>query len=86
MVEQEQAAQEDVVFESLPVNIEAGKMEEMSEFDKRLKRAARFGLDPESVAGPQSKIVKPLSEMPEDFGQVRDRMELIQGSERVEKI
>jgi hypothetical protein len=74
-----------VVFESLPANIQADEVTELSEYDKRMKRAARFGLDPAKVAGPQAAAASEDQEMA-DFSQVRGKMELIQGGERVEKI
>ena len=43
---------QDVVFESLPINIVPEKVDEMSEYAKRMKRAQRFGIDPTKVAGP----------------------------------
>ena len=45
---------EDVVFEMLPVNVEPGQTHTLSEYDKRMRRAARFGIDPTKVAGPQA--------------------------------
>ena len=45
---------EDVVFEMLPVNVEPGQTHTLTEYDKRMKRAARFGIDPTKVAGPQA--------------------------------
>ena len=45
---------EDVVFEMLPINVEPGQTHTLSEYDKRIKRAARFGIDPTTVAGPQA--------------------------------
>ena len=43
---------EDVVFEMLPINVEPGQTHTLTEYDKRMKRAARFGIDPSTVAGP----------------------------------
>ena len=45
---------EDVVFEMLPINVEPGQTHTLTEYDKRMKRAARFGIDPSTVAGPQA--------------------------------
>lgn len=50
-----QAPLEDVVFEMLPINVEPGQTHTLTEYDKRMKRAARFGIDPTSVAGPQAQ-------------------------------
>lgn len=44
---------EEVVFEMLPINVEPGQTHTLTEYDKRMKRAARFGMDPSQVAGPQ---------------------------------
>ena len=82
---------EDVVFESLPVNIEPDKAGEMTEYAKRMKRAARFGLDPSKVAGPQAKLVMDDQEGGQDEAMVDytdavNKMEMIQGSDRVDKI
>ena len=52
----EDTGMQDVVFESLPVNIDPSKIDDMTEYAKRMKRAARFGLDPAKVAGPQAKL------------------------------
>lgn len=48
---------EDVVFEMLPINVEPGKTHELTEIEKRMKRAARFGIDPAQVAGPQASAM-----------------------------
>ena len=48
---------EDVVFEMLPINVEPGQTHTLTEYDKRMKRAARFGIDPSTVAGPQALSV-----------------------------
>ena len=45
---------EDVVFEMLPINVEPGQTHTLTEYDKRMKRAARFGIDPTKAAGPQA--------------------------------
>ena len=42
------------MFEMLPVNVEPGQTHTLSEYDKRMRRAARFGIDPTKVAGPQA--------------------------------
>ena len=43
---------EEVEFEMLPINVEPGQTHNLTEYDKRMKRAARFGIDPTTVAGP----------------------------------
>lgn len=45
---------QEVVFEMLPINVEPGMTHTLTEYDKRMKRAARFGIDPSKVAGPQA--------------------------------
>jgi len=45
---------EEVVFEMLPINVEPGMTHTLTEYDKRIKRAQRFGIDPALVAGPQA--------------------------------
>lgn len=39
----------------LPINVEPGQTHTLTEYDKRMKRAARFGIDPTKVAGPQAQ-------------------------------
>ena len=43
---------EDVVFEMLPINVEPGQTHTLTEYEKKMRRAARFGMDPAAVAGP----------------------------------
>ena len=75
---------EDVVFESLPVNVQPG--EQLTEYDKRLKRAARFGIDPTTAAGPQAKTaeVSMVDEM--DPNMAFNTMELGSAAPKVDKI
>ena len=47
---------EHVVFEMLPINVEPGMTHSLTEYDKRMKRAARFNLDPSQIAGPQAQL------------------------------
>ena len=75
---------EDVVFESLPVNVEPGA--QLTEYDKRMKRAARFGIDPTEVAGPQAKANEMTVDDGLDANQVFDQMALGSGAPRVGKI
>ena len=44
-----------VQFECPPMEVNIDPNAQLSEFDKRMKRAARFGIDPTAVAGPQAK-------------------------------
>ena len=74
---------EEVVFESLPINIEPGA--QLSEYDKRMKRAARFGIDPFSVAGPQANVEMPVDESM-DADQAFNQMALGSGAPRVNMI
>ena len=43
-----------VQFECPPMEVNIDPNAQLSEFDKRMKRAARFGIDPTAVAGPQA--------------------------------
>ena len=47
---------QEVVFEMLPINVEPGMTHTLTEYDKRMKRAARFNLDPSQIAGPQAQL------------------------------
>ena len=40
----------------LAPNIDAKGIATMTEYERRLARAARYGLDPTKVAGPQSEL------------------------------
>ena len=75
---------EDVVFESLPVNVQPG--EELSEYDKRLKRAARFGIDPTTAAGPQAKAAEVIMTDEMDADRAFNTMELGSAAPKVDKI
>ena len=63
----------------------------MTEYAKRMKRAARFGLDPAKVAGPQAKLDAAEQEGGQDeamvdYQEAVDKMQMIQGTERVDRI
>lgn len=45
---------EDVQFVCEPMLTNIAPGAQLSEYDKRMKRAARFGIAPEKVAGPQA--------------------------------
>ena len=75
---------EDVVFESLPVNVQPG--EQLSEYDKRMKRAARFGIDPVQAAGPQAKAAEINMDAAMDANQAYNTMELGSAAPKVDKI
>ena len=58
---------EEVEFEMLPINVEPGQTHEMTEYDKRMKRAARFGIDPTKVAGPQAATTANMTTTEDDM-------------------
>lgn len=76
---------EEVVFEMLPINVEPGMTHTLTEYDKRMKRAARFGIDPTKVAGPQAQSNAPIDEAM-DVDQAFDVMATGSGAPKVEKI
>ena len=76
---------EDVVFEMLPTNIDPETAHTMTEYDKRMKRAARFGMDPSKVAGPQAQAAAVENEEM-DVDQAFDTIAMGSGGEKVSKI
>ena len=58
---------EEVEFEMLPINVEPGQTHEMTEYEKRMKRAARFGIDPTAVAGPQAATTANITSTEDDM-------------------
>lgn len=82
---------EDVVFEMLPINVVPGQTHTLTEYDKRMKRAARFGIDPSTVAGPQvaalaSAANATTDDQEMDAEQAFDIMATGSGAQRVGKI
>lgn len=81
---------EDVVFEMLPINVEPGQTHTLTEYDKRMKRAARFGLDVAQVAGPQAASTATANATTDDqemdVDQAFDIMATGSGAPKVDKI
>lgn len=78
---------EEVVFEMLPINVEPGQTHTLTEYDKRMKRAARFGMDPSQVAGPQFAQANATTDDQEmDVDQAFDIMATGSGAPKVDKI
>ena len=74
-----------VQFECPPMEVNIDPNAQLSEFDKRMKRAARFGIDPTAVAGPQAKNEEMVDESLE-ADKAFDTMQLGAGAPRVDKI
>jgi len=79
---------EEVVFEMLPINVEPGQTHTLTEYDKRMKRAARFGMDPSQVAGPQfvAQANATTDDQEMDVDQAFDIMATGSGAPKVDKI
>ena len=81
---------EEVEFEMLPINVEPGQTHNLTEYDKRMKRAARFGIDPTTVAGPQAattaNITSTEDDQEMDVDQAFDKMATGSGAPQVDKI
>ena len=85
---QEGDQMEDVVFEMLPINVEPGQTHTLTEYEKRMKRAARFGMDPTAVAGPQAAATANATtdDQEMDADQAFDIMATGSGAQKVGKI
>lgn len=77
---------QDVVFEMLPINVEPGMTHTLTEYDKRMKRAARFGIDPAKVAGPQAANGNATDDDAMDVDQAFEKMATGAGAPKVDKI
>ena len=73
----------------LPINVQPGQTHQMTEYEKRMKRAARFNIDPSTVNGPQALTTDAsASQEPEsmEVDQAFDHMACATGAPKIDKI